>query len=177
MIIGSAHRATIDGMTEVAEDRAETVPVDFGQALGALLRTYLDGAREVVRELPGGPRGYQVMSVAAVSRCANQARMAETLGLDRTVMTYLVDDLEHAGLVERRPDPTDRRARQVFLTTQGQEVLTAAAQRIEAVEHAVLGGLSQEDAGTFRMLLMKVVAAGPVDPLSQPCDGSAPTTC
>ena len=31
-------------------------------------------------------------------------------------MTYLLDDLEAAGLVERRPDPTDRRARRVAPT-------------------------------------------------------------
>ena len=41
------------------------------------------------------------------SACIDQARIAERLGLDRTVMTHLIDDLEEAGLVERRPDRAD----------------------------------------------------------------------
>jgi DNA-binding MarR family transcriptional regulator len=162
-------------VSEVTEQRATPTTVDFGQALGALLRTYLDGAREAVHELPGGPRGFQVMSVAAESTCSNQARMAESLGLDRTVMTYLVDDLERAGLVERRPDPADRRARQVLLTPRGRTSFEAASRRIEAVERAVLGGLSEADAETFRALLLRIVAAGPIDVAAGPCDGTAPS--
>jgi DNA-binding MarR family transcriptional regulator len=162
-------------MTEVAQEPAGSASVDFGQALGALLRTYLEGAREAVNELPGGPRGFQVMSIASVSACPNQARVAESLGLDRTVMTYLVDDLEKAGLVERRPDPADRRARQVLLTKKGEKSFAAASRRIEEVERGVLGGLSEEDAATFRALLMKVVAAGPRDASALHCDGPPPT--
>jgi DNA-binding MarR family transcriptional regulator len=90
-------------------------------------------------------------------------------------MTYLVDDLEKAGLVERRPDPADRRARQVLLTKKGERSLAAASRRIQEVERGVLGGLSEEDAATFRALLMKVVAAGPRDAAAVPCDGPPPT--
>jgi DNA-binding MarR family transcriptional regulator len=162
-------------VTELTEERAEPTSVDFGQALGTLLRTYLLGARDAVQELPGGPRGYQVMTIAATSACSNQARMAESLGLDRTVMTYLVDDLEKAGLVERRPDPADRRARQVLLTKKGLKSFEVASHRIETVERGVLAGLSDEDAATFRTLLMKVVAAGPAVAATEPCDGPPPT--
>jgi DNA-binding MarR family transcriptional regulator len=112
------------------------------------------------------------MSIAAVSACSNQAAIAERLGLDRTVMTYLVDDLEKAGLVERRPDPADRRARQVVLTGKGEKSFTAASARIEDVERAVLRGLSDEDARHFRELLMRVIAAGPVEDTVGPCDGA-----
>ncbi len=178
MIATHEGRATLGGMTEVTEVptqvQDEATAVDFGQALGSLLRTYLDNARDAVNDLPGGPRGFQVMSIAATSACANQARMAESLGLDRTVMTYLVDDLEKADLVTRRPDPADRRARQVVLTTKGEKAFDKASTRIEHVERAVLGGLSDEDAGVFRSLLMKVVAAGPVDVSARACDGATP---
>ena len=34
-------------------------------------------------------------------------------------MTYLLDDLEQAGLIERRPEPADRRARRVVATDAG----------------------------------------------------------
>jgi DNA-binding MarR family transcriptional regulator len=160
---------------ERAEEQAEATAVDFGQALGALLRTYLDNARAAVSELPGGPRGFQVMSIASTSACSNQARIAEAMGLDRTVMTYLLDDLEKAGLVARRPDPADRRARQVVLTKKGAKTFETAANRIQHVERSVLGGLSDADAALFRDLLTKVVVAGPVEVSGHACTAEAPT--
>lgn len=145
---------------------------DLGQALGAVLRRYLDAAHEVVAELPGGPRGYQVLSLADAGACSNQATLASSLGIDRTVMTYLVDDLERAGLVERRPDPADRRARRVVLLPKGRTVLTDTSRRVAEVERAVLGGLSDEDADTFRTLLARVAEGGTADPSM--CAGDLP---
>lgn len=149
-------------MTEMAEAPTEETSIDFGQALGSVLRSYLDNARDAVSDLPGGPRGFQVMSVANGGPCSNQATIATRLGIDRTVMTYLVDDLEGAGLVERRPDPADRRARQVTLTAKGRKAFAATSDRIAHVERAVLGSLPDEEADTFRKLLLRVAAAGPV---------------
>ncbi len=41
-------------------------------------------------------------------------------------MTYLLDDLEAAGLIERRPDPSDRRARRLAATPHGRDTARAA---------------------------------------------------
>jgi DNA-binding MarR family transcriptional regulator len=149
-------------MSETAATTTEETSIDFGQALGSILRSYLDNARDAISDLPGGPRGYQVMSVANGDDCSNQATIATSLGIDRTVMTYLVDDLEKAGLVTRRPDPADRRARQVVLTAKGAKTYSAASERIAQVERTILGSLSDSDADTFRQLLVRVAAAGPV---------------
>lgn len=146
--------------------------VDLGQALGALLRRYLDGARGVIEDLPGGPRGFQIMSIADGGECSNQATIALRLGIDRTVMTYLVDDLEKAGLVTRRPDPADRRARQVVLTPKGKRTLRSSSTRITEVEREVLGGLSNDEAEVFRSLLARVTADAPVD--HSACDAPVP---
>ncbi len=146
--------------------------VDLGQALGALLRRYLQSAREVVDAVPGGPRGFQVLSIADQGECSNQATIALRLGIDRTVMTYLVDDLEKAGMVIRRPDPADRRARQVVLTAKGTRTLRSAAARIDEVERDVLGGLSDDEATTFRTLLARVTADVPAD--HSACSGPVP---
>lgn len=148
-------------MTETAE-ATEEATLDLGQALGTLLRRYLDGARDAISDLPGGPRGFQVMSIASGHPTCNQAGIAEFLGLDRTVMTYLVDDLEKAGLVERRPDPSDRRARLVALTAKGRKTYEAESARIREVERSVLGSLNDADAELFRQLLVRVATAGPV---------------
>jgi DNA-binding MarR family transcriptional regulator len=65
---------------------------------------------EAVAEVPGGPRGYLVLASLGRGEPSTQVALAQHLGVDRTMMTYLLDDLEDAGLVQRRPDPADRRA-------------------------------------------------------------------
>ncbi|MFC5676670.1 MarR family winged helix-turn-helix transcriptional regulator [Aeromicrobium endophyticum] len=159
-------------MTDTTSERSLAPEADLGQALASLLRRYLDGAREATDELPGGPRGYQVLVNATASTCSNQATLAQQLGIDRTVMTYLVDDLEKAGLVERRPDPADRRARQVLRTTAGETALAEAGRRIRAVEDHVLGGLAATDAQTFRRLLAAAAVDAPPTDHSM-CDVAA----
>lgn len=55
-------------------------------------------------------------------------------------VTYLVDRLEERGLVERRPDPDDRRARLVELTREGRELMDRIVpQHVAALEYATSG--------------------------------------
>ena len=96
---------------------------DLGWGLGMMFRAYVEAAHAAVADLPGGPRGYQVLSAAAQGTVGSQLALAQHLGIDRTVMTYLLDDLEAASLIERRPDPADRRARRVVATQHGSELL------------------------------------------------------
>jgi DNA-binding MarR family transcriptional regulator len=131
----------------------------------------------VTEGLPGGHRGYQVLSAAAQDEPGSQAALAARLGIDRTVMTYLLDDLVQAGLVERRQDPCDRRARLVVATEHGRAVLADLQARFSLAEQHVLGGLSDEEQGTFRALL--TVTARHVndpDPVASACDAVAEIT-
>jgi DNA-binding MarR family transcriptional regulator len=159
MIVMRGRRDTLQDMTDRTPTATPVVAADFGQALSSLLRRYLEGARSVVDDVPGGPRGFQVLLVSSEGVCGNQATIATRLGIDRTVMTYLVDDLEHAGLVERRPDPADRRARQILLTAKGEQVLAGSAAQLGDIERAVLAGLSADEAEVFRDLLVRAAGA------------------
>ncbi|MFE9068640.1 MarR family transcriptional regulator [Streptomyces violaceusniger] len=66
-----------------------------------------------VEGLPGGVRGYQALAVVAYRDLPNQQVIGIQLAIDRTVLTYQIDALAEARLVERIPDPADRRARKV----------------------------------------------------------------
>jgi len=129
------------------------VETDLGWALGVVFRSYLRSANHVMDDLPGGPRGYQVLVAAARGNARNQLALAQQLGVDRTVMTYLIDDLERAGYVERRPDPADRRSRQITVTKAGSEQLCSLERALRAAELDVLAPLDAEDRPTFRRLL------------------------
>ena len=67
---------------------------DLGWGLAVLFRAYVKAAEAIADDVPGGHRGYQVLSAAARDEPGSQAAMAQSLGIDRTVMTYLLDDLE-----------------------------------------------------------------------------------
>src|SRR6266699_2789112 len=117
-----------------------TLKNDLGWALGALSRSYLQAVAATFADVPGGPRGYQVLAAAARDEHGSQLALAQHLGVDRTVMTYLLD-----SLIERRPDPADRRARRVVATARGRALLGELGERLRAAEDQVLSGLDRDE--------------------------------
>ncbi|NEB28382.1 winged helix-turn-helix transcriptional regulator [Streptomyces sp. SID14446] len=113
-------------------------------------------ATESVAELPGGPRGYLVLVAPAAGEPPTQLALAQQVSLDRTVMTYLLDDLEARELIERRPDPRDRRARQVVITDKGRDELGRARRGLATAEGRLLADLDESDAASLRTLLTRV---------------------
>ena len=78
--------------------------------------------------------------------------MAETLVSSGT-MTHRVDQLEHAGLVSRQPDPADGRAVRVRLSADGEEVVDAALGYLLDREHKLLAPLSAKERGLLAAML------------------------
>jgi DNA-binding MarR family transcriptional regulator len=148
------------------------VETDLGWALGAITRSYLRAAREAVADVPGGARGYLVLAAAGQGEPKSQLALAQHLGVDRTAMTYLLDDLEGAGLVERRPDPADRRARRVTLTEAGVARLRELKAGLYHVEDRLLEPLDENDRATLRVLLRRLATnVAPANPCgASPCD-------
>src|SRR5258708_7088804 len=78
---------------------AASLDSGLGFALGAVFRAYVKASGEAISDLPAGPRGYQVLAAAVHGEANTQSALAQRLGVDRTVMTYVIDDLEQADLV------------------------------------------------------------------------------
>jgi DNA-binding MarR family transcriptional regulator len=135
---------------------ATRVENDLGWALGAVFRAYVRTADAAMQELPGGPRGYQVLAAAVHDAPRSQLALAHHLGVDRTVMTYLLDDLVAADLVERQPDPADRRARRIVATRAGRTALRQLERRLAQAEDAVLAPLDPADRAVLRDLLCRL---------------------
>jgi DNA-binding MarR family transcriptional regulator len=155
------------GMT-VTPDR---LAGDLGWGLAVTFRAYVKAADAATAGMPGGHRGYQVLCAAARDEPGSQAAMAQRLGIDRTVMTYLLDDLEAAKLVERQPDPTDRRSRRVVATAHGREVLADLDARFARAEQHLLAGLGPDEQAAFRKLLAALAArVNDLDPVLTACE-------
>jgi len=145
------------------------VETDLGWALGQVMRAHLRTAQEVVGGLPGGPRGYQVLTAAGRGEPSSQLALAQKLGVDRTVMTYLLDDLETGGLIQRRPDPADRRARRVVLTDAGQARLCDLERRFRAAEEHLLDPLDAGERTVLRGLLQRLATRSDLPGGGSPC--------
>lgn len=158
-------------MSEVtAASAAAPLADDLGWGLGVLFRAYLKTLDTLLGDLPGGVRGWQVLSAAATTEASGQGALAARLGIDRTVMTYLVDDLERAGLVQRHPDPADRRHKRVVATELGRRTVVAHRKRLAEAEEHLLTPLPAADRGRFRQLLAALAQhADRHDPVRDTC--------
>jgi len=146
---------------------------NLGWLLAKCLRAHMIAMEQAAADLPHGARGYQALCGAATCSARNQAELAKQLGVDRTVMVYLVDDLEKAGLVERIPDPADRRSRLIRATPAGAARLDAVHQAIDDAESALLADLDDGEQRKLREMLRRIAASLTVDP-GGPCSGASP---
>lgn len=143
---------------------------DLGWTLGMVFRAYVKATDVAVGDLPGSHRGYQILKAATEEQPESQSALCQRLGIDRTVMTYLLDDLERAGLVARKAAPADRRTRLVVATGAGRERLAELDRRLAHAETHVLSSLDAADRTSLKALLGKVAAhANSLDPVADAC--------
>ncbi len=72
-------------------------------------------------------------------------------------MTHRIDQLEHAGLVTRIPDPGDRRGLLIALTDNGLQLINDAVEAHVANEHHILSGLEESERQVLMALLRKLL--------------------
>ncbi len=107
-------------------------------------------------ELGISPRGHCVLSKARGHE-RTQTQIAELAALDKTTMVVTVDHLESAGLAERRPSSTDRRARIIALTPAGERVVAKADAIVARIYADVLGALPSRERDGFVGGLVRLV--------------------
>ena len=99
-------------------------------------------------ELGTTPREICVLG-KAVGAELTQSRLGELAGLDKTTMVVTMDKLERAGLAERRPSATDRRARIVAVTPAGEKLLAAGQKVVDRAHVDMLAALPEADREVF----------------------------
>ncbi|WP_062516371.1 MarR family winged helix-turn-helix transcriptional regulator [Demequina gelatinilytica] len=103
-------------------------------------------------------RSYSVLALAAEVG-PSQRDLAERLRLDPSQVVALVDGLEERGLVERRLDPSDRRARIVVATPDGRAMFARARDGIAAAQRETHAPLTEEEQLTLGDLLRRLAYA------------------
>jgi MarR family transcriptional regulator, transcriptional regulator for hemolysin len=85
-----------------------------------------------------------------------QRQLAERLCIEGPTMTRHLDRLEAEGLIERRPDPADRRGTRVHATELGRQRHSAMREVMERSERDLLEGMSEDEEEMFESLLKRV---------------------
>ena len=144
-----------------------TVPAALEPGPNAEITWLLHRAAQRMRAVTGvqaeqhgiGLRDYIVLSALHKGPGLTQIELGKTLGLDKTTLTSQLDRLERAGLVERRNDPRDRRARIPAITAQGETQHAAVAAACAQAEASALRDFRDEQIKLLRHILVTIIGS------------------
>lgn len=134
---------------------------DLAAMISPLSRALIDAELPVLREHDLSMWAYTVLLALDERPLRTQAALAESIGADKTRIIGVLDDLQRRGLIERTPDPGDRRVRVLSLTAEGRRVRDSAQAAIQRKEERLLARLSAEDRQGFLRALQTLATLPP----------------
>jgi DNA-binding MarR family transcriptional regulator len=102
------------------------------------------------------PRHFGMLCHLAANEGQSQQALSRALGIHRSAMVALVDDLKHRGLAERCRDPDDRCAYTLYMTPPGRELLAELQRVAEEDEAELLTALNASERSQLISLLQRV---------------------
>jgi DNA-binding MarR family transcriptional regulator len=112
----------------------------------------------VLEPLGIDPRSFLLLRFILREEGQSQQALGETLRIPPSRMVAVVDGLEERGLVERRPNPSDRRARALYVTAEGRRLLGEAVKIAMEHEARVGASLTPDERRQVIALLQKLAA-------------------
>jgi DNA-binding MarR family transcriptional regulator len=109
-----------------------------------------------LQDIDTSPGRFGLLVLIRANPGLSQSRLAEALGLDRSSLVPALNKLELDKLVERRASSADRRANGIWLTAQGNALVTRMQQRVKAHEARLLRGFSAAEKAQLVELLGRV---------------------
>jgi DNA-binding MarR family transcriptional regulator len=132
-----------------------------GQLFFRLWRASHTRIAEALESVGLTPALFGLLNVLGAREGAIQQELGSAMGIDRSTMVLLIDELEAAGLAKRRPHPKDRRAREVAITATGRRLLEQGRRMARQVEDEVLGGLNTNERRELLALLRRALDSAP----------------
>lgn len=125
-----------------------------------LTQTATHASRLVSEGFAGaGARGYHYRLLAALEEFgpASQAALGRHSGIDRSDVVAALNELAEGGLVERAPDPGDRRRNVVTITPAGVRQLRRLDGVLAGIQDELLAPLSADECDELARLLARVL--------------------
>jgi DNA-binding MarR family transcriptional regulator len=142
-----------------------------GQLFFRLWRASHTRVAERLQTIGLTPALFGLLNLLGTREGAIQQELGQEMGIDPSTMVSLIDQLEDAGLAQRRTCPRDRRAREVAITAKGRKHLERGRRMAAEVEDEVLGGLSATDRRELLKLLRRALESSPPQPLWSSAEG------
>jgi len=117
-------------------------------------------ANEMLAEMALSARQAGILTLVTELEPMTQKALGDTLGIDRTTMVALLDDLEDKGYVARQRHPRDRRAFLVYPTDAGRAAKVAAVQILDEQQRRFLAPLTRAERTQLAALLKRLTATG-----------------
>ena len=132
--------------------RMEQLAWDIGETAHALRRAFDRRAAEL-----GITRAqWRVLARLDLQPGQRQVDLAERMDIEPITLCRIVDKLEEANLVERRRDPGDRRAWQLYLSASAAPLVTKLHALADSFSAEIFGSLNPEDIERTRALLATI---------------------
>jgi DNA-binding MarR family transcriptional regulator len=103
------------------------------------------------------PPHFRILNIVDAAEGLAQQAIGETIEVPPSRMVALVDELERRDLIERRPDPADRRIRALYLTDEGRKRLARGRKVASEHEEELTLGMSAADRERLTALLRGIV--------------------
>jgi DNA-binding MarR family transcriptional regulator len=142
-----------------------------GQLFFRLWRASHTRTAEALSSIGLTPALFALLNVLGAREGVIQQQLSSDMGIDPSAMVKLINELESAGLAERRRRPGDRRAWEVTIAPKGRRTLERARQSVAQEEDEVQGGLTTADRRQLLMLLRRAVVSAPPQPPWHPGEG------
>ena len=142
-----------------------------GQLFFRLWRASHTRTSERLESIGLTPALFALLNVLGAREGTIQQQLSADMAIDPSAMVKLINELEDAGLAERRRRPGDRRAWEVSITPKGRRTLERAKRVAAEVEDEVLGGLSAADRRQLLVLLRRALVSAPPQAPWRPEEG------
>lgn len=102
------------------------------------------------------PGRFGVLTLIAANPGLSQSDLAAALGIDRSTLVPVIDELEAKALVARHPSPSDRRTNELHLTRQGEAARRETERRVRRHEDDMAGQLTLAERRQLVALLSRL---------------------
>jgi len=130
----------------------ETILPEIGETAHALRKAF--GRRVASIGVTGAQ--WKVLFKLTLKPDLRQTDLADLLDIEPITLTRIIDRLQEAGLVERTPDPTDRRAWRLHVTEKAQPVVEQLRAIANDMTAEVFAGIDPQDIEITRRVLAQV---------------------
>ena len=118
--------------------------------------TVSDDFRRALKHDNLSPRLFSALAFVKAHPSLSQSALARQLGIERSGIVAMIDELEGRGYVIRKPVPKDRRRQALQLTPAGEEAYKIALGKVQAHEARLLGGLDAGQREALISILQKI---------------------